>query len=116
MKFDLVRIVIAMGIAALTALGYHSFATEDADSQIPITIVMGLEMLLLGIGVMGVNMPEYPRSTTMIRVSCFMGIISFLALNAVYAFTGINASFYVINGIAAMIMLLIVNSIYKSKQ
>lgn len=116
MKFDFVRLVIAVGIAALTAFGYFSFATEKADSQLPIAIMMGLEMLLFGTGAIGMSIPEYPRSTTMIRVTCLVGIVLFLVLNAVYIFTGINVSFYIINGIAALTMLLVVNGIYKSKQ
>lgn len=116
MKFDFVRIVIVVGIAILTAFGYYSFATEKADSQLPVAIMMGLEMLLLGIGIIGMSILEYPRSTTMIRVTCLVGIVLFLVLNAVYAFAGINASFYIINGIAALTILLVINGIYKSKQ
>ena len=105
------RIVIAVGIAILIAYGYHSFATEEANSQLPIAIVMGLETLLTGIALVGVDIPKYPRTITLIRATCLVGIVVFLVLNAVYAFVGVNTSFYVINGIVFMIMLLIINSI-----
>ena len=39
-----------------------------------------------------------------------------LVLNAIYAYTGVNTSFYILNGIISLILLLTVNGIYKSKQ
>ena len=59
---------------------------------------------------------EYPRSGTMIRATCALGTLVLLVLNAIYAYTGVNTSFYILNGIISLILLLTVNGIYKSKQ
>ena len=115
MKLDLIKILIAIGIAFLIGWGFYSMAQKPDDGT-SISIVMGLETLLLGVGLVGIDYDEYPRSGTMIRAACALGIVVLLALNAIYLFVGINTSFYVINGIISLILLLVVNSIYKSKQ
>lgn len=115
MKLDLIRTIVAIGIAMLVAWGYYAM-TAEAASQWPVAIVTGMEMALVGMGLMGLSYPRCPRSGTMIRTLCGLAAVLLLILNGVYAYCGVNTSFYVLNGIAALIVLLAANSLYKADQ
>lgn len=115
MKVDLIRSIVAIGIGALLGWGFYAMAQDTTDG-LPLGIAVGIETALLSIGLVGVNYEECPRSGTMIRATCALGALVLLVLNAIYAYTGINTSFYILNGILSLILLLTVNSIYKSKQ
>lgn len=58
-----------------------------------IRFAIGIETVLLGIGLVGIEYEEYPRSGTMIRATCALGTLVLLVLNAIYAYTGVNTSF-----------------------
>lgn len=115
MKIDLVRTIVAIGIGALLGWGVYAMA-QDANDALPLGITMGIEAILLGIGLVGVEYNDYPRSGTMIRAVCAIGFLVLLVMDAIYAYIGVNTSFYILNGIVSLILLLTVNSIYKSKQ
>ncbi len=115
MKIDLVRTIIAIGIGALLGWGFYAMAQETNDA-LPLGIIVGAEMALLGMGLVGVEYKDCPRSGTMIRAACALGTFVLLVMNAIYAYVGVNTSFYILNGILSLILLLTVNSIYKSKQ
>lgn len=115
MKLDLIQTIIAVGISALVTFGYYSL-TNDANSKVPIAIVVAIEMLLFWIGAIGIKSTKYTRSMTMIRIMCFVEIVLTLSINTFYALGQSNTSFYIINGIFVLISLLIINMIYKSKQ
>lgn len=115
MKIDLVRTIVAIGIGALIGWGFYALAQDSVDGQ-PLGFAIGIETALLGMGLFGVTYDESPRSGTAIRATCALGFVVLLVLNAIYAYTGLNTSFYILNGIIALILILIVNSIYKSNQ
>lgn len=115
MKMDLIRTIIAVGIGILTSWGFHALAQDPTDG-LPLCLAIGIETGLSGIGLVGIEYDEYPRSGTMIRAACAFGIVLLLGINAIYAYTGVNTSFYVLNGIISLVLLLIVNSIHKIKQ
>ena len=114
MKIDLVRTIVAICIGALLGWGFYAMAQDSMNGQ-PLGFAIGIETALLGIGLVGID-EEYPRSGTMIRATCALGTLVLLVLNAIYAYTGVNTSFYILNGIISLILLLTVNGIYKSKQ
>ena len=111
MKIDLVRTIIAICIGALIGA-----MAQDTNDGLPLGFAIGIETALLGIGLVGIEYEEYPRSGTMIRATCALGALVLLVLNAIYAYTGVNTSFYILNGIISLILLLTVNGISKSKQ
>lgn len=115
MKFDSVRTIIAIGIGILIGWGFYAMAQNTADG-LPLGFFLGIETALLGIGLVGIVYEEYPRSGIMIRATCALGALILLVLNAIYSYTGVNTSFYILNGIISLILLLTVNGIYKSKQ
>lgn len=115
MKIDLFRTIIALGIGALIGWGFYALAQDPADGQ-PLGVAIGIETALLGIGLFGITYEEHPRSGTMVRAACALGAFILLVLDAIYAYTGINTSFYILNGIVSLILLLTVNSIIKAKQ
>lgn len=115
MKIDLVRTIIAIGIGVLIGWGFYALAQDPSDGQ-PLGVTIGIETALLGIGLFGIIYEEYPRSGTMVRAACALGAFILLVLDAIYAYTGINTSFYILNGIVSLILLLTVNSILKAKQ
>lgn len=114
MKFDFIRIIIAICIATL--LGWLFYALSDGDAQLPLGIVAGVDTLLLLGCTIGMSIPEYPRSTVMMRTACVSGWVVSLIVNAIYSFTGVNSSFYIVNGILVLLVLLIADVIYRSKQ
>lgn len=115
MKIDLIRTIVAICIGALIGWGFYAMA-QDTTGSSSLGFVIGTETALLGFGLVGITYEEHPRSGTMIRATCALGTLVLLVLNAIYAYTGINTSFYILNGIVSLILLLTVNSIYKSKQ
>lgn len=115
MKFDLIRTIVGVGIAALLAWGYYAM-TGETDSKWPLAIVVGVEIALLGLGMMGLSFPACPRSGVMIRTTCGVAAAVLLIVNAVYAHTGVGPSFYIINGIAMLLVLLCTNGMYKANQ
>lgn len=115
MKIDLVRTIVAICIGALLGWGFYAMAQDSMNGQ-PLGFAIGIETALLGIGLVDIEYEEYPRSGTMIRATCALGTLVLLVLNAIYAYTGVNTSFYILNGIISLILLLTVNGIYKSKQ
>lgn len=48
-----------------------------------IRFAIGIETALLGIGLVGIEYEEYPRSGTMIRATCALGTLVLLVLNAI---------------------------------
>ena len=115
MKMDSVRTIVAIGIGVLLGWGFYAMA-QDATDGPSLGIAIGIETALLGIGLVGIEYEECPRSGTMIRATCALGALVLLVLNAIYAYTGVNTSFYILNGIISLILLLTINSVYKSKQ
>lgn len=115
MKANVIGTIVAIAIGALLGWGYSSMAQTEADS-LPLGIVVGIEVALIGIGLFGINYSGYPRSGVMVRAACAVCLIAMLVINTVYAFVGIGTSFYVLNGVLALVVILIANAVYKSKQ
>lgn len=115
MKIDLVRTIIAIGIGLLIGWGFFAMAKDTTDG-LPLGYVIGVETALLGVGLVGIVYEEYPRSGVMIRATCALGALILLVMNAIYSYTGLNTSFYILNGIISLILLLTINGVYKSKQ
>ena len=74
MKIDLVRTIVAIGIGALIGWGFYAMAQDSMDGQ-PLGFAIGIETALLGIGLVGIEYEEYPRSGTMIRATCALGAL-----------------------------------------
>lgn len=115
MKIDLLRTTIAICIGVLIGRGFYAMAQDTAD-ELPLGAVVGIEMALLGVGLVGLVYEECPRLGTMIRATCALGTFVLLVLNVIYVYIGVNTSFYILNGIISLILLLTVNGVYKSKQ
>lgn len=115
MKVDFVRTFISICIGALIGWGFYAFANSETDS-LPLGLVVGAEMALLGIGLLGISFNEYPRSGVMCRATCVLGIVVLLAMNSIFAYKGINNLFYILNGITSLLLLLTVDGVYRSKQ
>lgn len=115
MKANVIGTIVAVAIGALLGWGFSSMAQTESDS-LPMGIVVGIEVALIGIGLFGINYSEYPRSGVMVRAACAVSLIAMLVFNTVYAFVGIGTSFYVINGILMLLTFLISNAVYKSRQ
>lgn len=116
MKIDFVKSVFVACLASLTGWGYYIMLEGDEQSKLPMGIVMGFEALVLGGGTLAINIPEYPRSTVMVHAACVTGLVILLIINAIYAFTEINNSFYIINGIVSLLTLLTSYCVGRSKQ
>lgn len=114
MKFDFIRLFIAACVAAL--MGWLYYSLSEGEAQLPLAVVSGIETLLLLGCAIGLRFPEYSRSTVMMRTACVSGWLILLVINVIYVYAGVNTSFYIVNGIFAMLLLLIVNGIYRSKQ
>lgn len=115
MKVDIIRTVIAVLLGALIGWGYYAM-TGDAVSQRPLGFVMGTEAALACFALFGISYEDRQRSGMMIRTACGTGLAILLVMNGIYAWTGVNTSFYVLNGILALIVLLAVNGAYKARQ
>ena len=61
MKIDLVRTIIAICIGALIGWGFYAMA-QDTNDGLPLGFAIGIETALLGIGLVGIEYEEYPRS------------------------------------------------------
>lgn len=114
MKIDILRTFIAVAIGALLGWGFSTLS-HDENSALPLGIIVGTEIALLCVGMFGVSY-DYARTGVMVRTTCAVGTVIVLILNSVFAYVGINTTFYVLNGITALIILLVVNAVYKSKQ
>ena len=75
MKIDLVRTIVAICIGALLGWGFYAMAQDSMNGQ-PLGFAIGIETALLGIGLVGIEYEEYPRSGTMIRATWDLGAIS----------------------------------------
>lgn len=115
MKIDLVRTIIAIGIGALTGWGFYTMLQDSLEGR-PAGFVTGVEIALLSMGLFGISYKEAPRSGIMVRATCALGMLILLVLNSIYAYLGIYDSFYILNGIIALVLLLIANTVYTSKQ
>lgn len=115
MKVDIIRTVIAVLLGALIGWGYYAM-TGDADSQRPLGFAMGTEAALACFALFGISYEDRQRSGVMIRTASGTGLAILLVMNGIYAWTGVNTSFYVLNGILALIVLLAVNGAYKARQ
>lgn len=115
MKIDIIRTFIAIAIGALAGWGYSAL-TQDKDYALPIGLILGLEIAMLCTGLFGIDYNDYPRSGISVRATCALGILLLLIINGIYAHIGINTSFYVVNGVLALLLLLACNLVYKSKQ
>ena len=115
MKANIVRILSAVGIGVLIAWGISALS-QDPTNLLPLGVVVGIESILLWIGFVGIDFNEYPRSGIMVRNACLLGFIVLLILNTIYAFCGINTSFYVLNGIISLVLLIIITGAYNTKQ
>lgn len=115
MKANIVRILSAVGIGAFIGWGISALS-QDPTKSLPLGLVAGIESILLWIGFVGIDFNEYPRSGMMVRTACLLGFIVLLILNTIYAFCGINTSFYVLNGILLLVFLIIITGAYNTKQ
>lgn len=115
MKANIVRILSAVGIGAFIGWGISALS-QDPTESLPLAIVVSVESILFWIGFVGFDFNEYPRSGMMVRAACLLGFIVLLIFNIVYAFCGINTSFYVLNGIISLIFLIIITGVYNTKQ
>lgn len=115
MKVDITRTVIAVLLGALIGWGYYAM-TGDASSQKPLGFIMGIEAALACFALFGISYEDMQRSGVMIRTASGVGLALMLLMNGIYAWTGVNTSFYVLNGILALIVLLAVNGAYRARQ
>lgn len=115
MKIDPIRVIIALGLAFFIGWGYYAMAA-NSDDALSVGAVMGVEMLLIGIGAFSIRFNECPRSGVVIRVTCYSAALVFLVLNAIFARAGVNVAFFVINGVLALLLLLVLNSVYRANQ
>lgn len=115
MKIDTVRLIIAAGLSLLIGWGYYTMSTVH-ENAMSIGIATGIEMLLACLGGFCIEYKECSRAGVVIRITCIIGAILFLILNGIFAGVGPNTAFYIISGILALLMLLVVNSVYRTKQ
>ncbi len=115
MKIDIIKTLSAVGIGIFAGWGFSALAQNEADS-LPVGLVAGVEIALLCMGLFGIDYTEYPRTGAMLRAACVLGLFALLVMNAVYAFCGVNASFFVLNGILSLVLLVTAASVYKCKQ
>lgn len=114
MKVNFVKSVIAIAVSGLISYGFFQFHNGENKSLLSLgSFLFTATTLLLSIGI---NF-EFPRTTTMIRtVSGIFFTIAFLS-NLFFSFTNFSIPIYVIvNGILALIYLLITYTITRAKQ
>lgn len=115
MKVDTIRTFIAVCLGAFIGWGYYSMESE-VMSKLAMGFIMGIEAAILIIATIGISYNEYPRSGVAIRAAGVFGLVVLLIMNGIYCYTGLNNSFYVLNGILLLVLLLTANIAYKSKQ
>ncbi len=115
MKIDIIRLIVAIALSALIAWGFSALSV-DASSALTLGIVSSIELVFFLSMLIAVNIPDYPRTCVMMRTASGLGILVTLVINGIYAFIGVGNSYYIISGIVLLTFLLILNSIYKSKQ
>ncbi len=115
MKLDIIKTIIAVALGALMGWGLSAMAHDEVDA-LPLGIITGVEVGLLCIGLFGINYAVHPRSGVMIRAALFVGLVVLLVIDGIYAALGISTSYYVLSGVLALVVLLIANAVYKSKQ
>lgn len=115
MKVDIIRTVIAVCLGIFIGWGYYAMS-GDADSQKPLGIIMGVEAALTCFALFGISYEDRQRSAMMIRVVSGLALAVSLLMNGIYAWTGVNTSFYVLNGILTLVVLLTINGVYSAKQ
>lgn len=114
MKIDFVKSAIAIAVSGLIAYGFYHFHNGENKSLLSLGSFLFTATTLLF--TIGINF-EFPRTTTMVRtVSGIFFVISLLN-NIIFSFNDFSVPFYVIvNGILALIYILIVYTISKAKQ
>lgn len=114
MKVNFVKSVIAIAISGLIAYGYFHFHNGENKSLLSLGCFLFTATTLLW--TIGINF-EFPRTTTMVRTVSGIFFVVALLSNLIFSFTDFSVPFYVIvNGILALIYLLIAYTISKAKQ
>lgn len=115
MKFDIVKSFIAIAISALIAYGCYSLY-EEAQYNILFVIVTFLFLAVTSIFSIGVS-SEYPRTSVMVKTTSWVFFFIGIALAIGFALMGFSKPALIItNGVILLIYILIINSIWKTKQ
>lgn len=114
MKVNFVQTTIAIAISGLISCGFYNF--HNSENKLFLNIG-GFIFLLITLAVsIGINF-ELSRTTTNIRVVSGIFFTNALISHLIFTFFGFTEPSYLItNGILLLIYVLIVDSIYISKQ
>lgn len=114
MKVNFVKSVIAIAISGLIAYGFYAF--HNGENKLLLSLGCFLFTATTLLLTIGINF-EFPRTTTMVRTVSGIFFVVALLSNFIFSFTDFSVPFYVIvNGILALIYVLIAYTISKAKQ
>lgn len=112
MKVNLFILIIALLIGGLTFYGFYAMD----DNLLTSILGSALCTLFLVLSV-GVNIPQYPRSSTMFNVLAGLLFVILLIANLVFTILKVSdAVFIITNGLVAAVGSIGLYFIYKSEQ
>jgi len=113
MKLDMIKTIITVALAGLTAFGFF-VANEDDTYRILITIGSGLSVLLTLGGFLALASPNHGLMVNLKIVSCLFFIV-LLIVHIIFSIAGIYFPAYIIiTGVLIVIYLLVSYSIIRA--
>lgn len=112
MKVNIFMTILALAASAL--VGYAFYASGCAAIYTSISTSLFAIFLVTG---MGISIEESPRSSTLIKVTCFTMLVLTLILDLILIACHVsNPTFIITNGLIAIVAMTICYMLYKSNQ
>jgi hypothetical protein len=112
MKVNIIMTILALVASALVGYAFHSSGCEVLHTVIS-TVLFAIFMV---VG-MGISLEQYPRSSMLIKVTCFVIMILTLILDIILiAFKVSDPTFVITNGLLAVAAFALCYMLYQSKQ
>lgn len=112
MKVNIFMTILALAASALVGYAFH--ASGCAPLYTGISTALFAAFLVTG---MGISFEEYPRTSMLIKVTCFTLLVLTFVLDLILIACEVsNPTFIIINGLLAIVALAICYMLYQSKQ
>ena len=103
-----------LALVASALVGYAFYACDCTTLHTSISTAIFAILLVLS---WGISFKQYPRTSTLIRITSFILLLAALAIDIILIALNVsNPTFIITNGLLAVVAALICYSIYQSKQ
>lgn len=116
MKLNFINIVIACCMSALLTFICYSICDSE-EVRTLLTASSFTVFTLLSIPALGIKIKEFPRTSTLLKVTSLTFWSVSVIVNLIFSFFDFNKpAFIIINGFILLIFFLTYSSLYKAKQ